>query len=120
MRRTPLYIATASIAAAALLGLSGCAAGASFSGTWEGSGDQPPSLEITADGTFSGSDGCNTMVGTGEIAEDTFSFGQFATTRKMCEGVDTWLSTAASATVDGDTLVVFDAEGAEIGALRRA
>lgn len=117
MRRTKLF--TATIAASALLLLSGCSAGPAFTGSWAGSGDQAPSLEITEDGAFTGSDGCNTMVGEGEIADGTLEFGQFATTRKMCEGVDTWLSTAGSATVDGDTLVVLDAKGAEIGTLKR-
>jgi len=36
-----------------------------------------------------------------------------------CEGVDTWLSTLDSATIDGSTLHVKDQGGAEIGTLSR-
>lgn len=118
MRRSPLL--TVTLAAAALLALSGCSAGASFEGTWEGSGDNAPSVEIAEDGGYTGTDGCNRLVGAGEIAEGTFEFGQLASTRKFCEGVDTWLSLAGSATVDGDTLTVLDSEGTELGTLTRA
>lgn len=118
MRRTPLL--TVTLAAAALFALSGCSAGANFTGTWEGSGDNAPSVEISEDGAYAGTDGCNRLMGSGEIAEGSFDFGQVASTRKYCEGVDTWLSLAGSATVDGDTLTVLDPEGAELGTLTRA
>ncbi|MBL3700912.1 META domain-containing protein [Leucobacter luti] len=110
---------TTTLAAAALLVLSGCSAAPAFTGTWSGTGENAPSLEISEDGAFAGTDGCNRMVGSGEVAEQSFEFGQFATTRKFCEGVDTWLSLAGSATVDGDTLTVLDADGAELGTLTR-
>ncbi|SJN11224.1 hypothetical protein FM113_11395 [Leucobacter sp. 7(1)] len=117
MRRTKLI--TATLAAAALLAFTGCSAGASFAGTWTGSGAEAPQLEIAEDGEFTGTDGCNRLMGTGEIAEGTLDFGQFASTRKLCEGVDTWLSAAGSATVSGDTLTVLDTSGKEIGTLTR-
>ncbi len=118
MRRTSLLTTTIA-AAAAVLALTGCAAGPSFTGTWEGSGADKPTLEITDDAAFNGTDGCNRMVGSGKIDEQTFDFGQFATTRQFCEGVDTWLSMAGSATLEGDTLTVLDRDGAEIGTLTR-
>ena len=116
MRRALL---TAAVSVAALA-LSGCAAGPSFTGSWVGTGENAPTLEITEDSAFNGSDGCNTMVGAGTVDAGTFDFGRFATTRKFCEGVDTWLSLAGTATVDGDTLTVVDRDGAELGTLTRA
>ncbi|GAA1615787.1 META domain-containing protein [Leucobacter chromiireducens] len=117
MRRTKII--TATLAAAALFALTGCASSASFVGTWTGSGSEAPQLEIAEDGEFSGTDGCNRLMGKAEIADDTLEFGQFASTRKFCEDVDTWLSTAGSATVSGDTLTVLDADGKEVGTLTR-
>ncbi|WP_029987324.1 META domain-containing protein [Leucobacter sp. PH1c] len=118
MRRA--LLTAAALSATALLALSGCAAAPSFTGSWAGEGDNAPELEITEDWAFTGSDGCNTMVGSGTVDGDTFDFGRFATTRKYCEGVDTWLSLAGSATVQGDTLTVLDLDGAELGTLTRA
>lgn len=118
MRRALLTAAT--VSAAALLALSGCAAGPSFTGSWKGSGEHAPTLEITEDGAFNGSDGCNTMVGAGTVDAGSFDFGRYATTRKFCEGVDTWLSLAGTATVEGNTLTVLDRDGGELGTLTRA
>jgi len=79
-----------------------------------------PSLELVDDGTLTGTDGCNRLRGGWTEEDDRVSFGQVASTRMACEGVDTWLSSLDSATVDGDTMTVFDASGSEIGTLERA
>ncbi|MFC0716086.1 hypothetical protein [Cellulomonas biazotea] len=44
----------------------------------------------------------------------------FAITSMACEGVDTWLSGASTAEVEGDDLVVRDESGEEIGTLVRS
>jgi len=48
-----------------------------------------------------------------------FEFGPFAATMMACGDVDTWLSGASSATVDGDTMSVLDEKGKEIGTLEK-
>ena len=117
---------TALIAFAAVtlaLGLAGCSAGsagADVTGTW-GTPDATgtPGLELNADESVTGTDGCNRMVGTWSLNGDTVEFGTFASTLMACEGVDTWLSGASTATVDGATMTIQDAGGDEIGTLER-
>ncbi|WP_226081361.1 META domain-containing protein [Mycetocola spongiae] len=91
-------------------------------GTW--SAEAPaagaaPTLILEAGGRLGGSDGCNSLIGDWNIQGDTLTFGAIGSTRMACEGVDTWLSAAATGTVDGDTLTVLDAAGNEIGHLTR-
>lgn len=115
------------LAAGALLlavGLSGCAGGGSgqapsAEGTWGSSAEGQPQLVLAADGTLSGTDGCNRLAGSWEQSGADVTFGQVASTLMACEGVDTWLSTLDSATIDGSTLHVKDQSGAEIGTLSR-
>jgi heat shock protein HslJ len=47
--------------------------------------DHPALLLFAADGTVSGSTGCNTFHGTYTLSGDSLSFGPLATTRKACE-----------------------------------
>jgi len=91
-------------------------------GTWgEPSTTGKPSLTLAEDGTATGNDGCNQLSGTWKPGEDgSVTFSPFAATQMFCEGVDTWLSMAASATVDGDQLVVLDASGKQIGTLDKS
>ncbi|GGF30299.1 META domain-containing protein [Subtercola lobariae] len=79
-----------------------------------------PFLSISADRTFTGSDGCNLIGGSwapGSAASQSVSFTNVTSTMKFCEGVDTWLNRAASATVQGTTMTVSDANGTVIGQL---
>ena len=76
-------------------------------------------LELVKDGSVTGSDGCNTMNGTWKIDGSSVDFGAFAATMMACDGVDTWLSGAASATVDGDQMTVLDDKGKSIGTLQK-
>ncbi|MGO2665471.1 META domain-containing protein [Mycetocola reblochoni] len=111
-------IALSFAAAAALVVLAGCSSsGSSFSGTWGSDAKGEPSLTIEADGTFSGTDGCNPVEGTGTISDGTFTFGPFASIQVACEGVTPWLNLAATAQVEGSTLVVYRMDGEEIGSL---
>ncbi|WP_456846680.1 META domain-containing protein [Cellulomonas sp. P5_C6] len=87
-------------------------------GTWSQTDTEPPvDLELVDGGTVSGSDGCNQLNGTWKIDGSEVQFGPFAATMKVCDNVDTWLSAAASANVDGDQMTVYNEDHKEIGAL---
>ena len=76
------------------------------------------SLELAEDGTASGTDGCNRMVGTWEQNDTQVAFGEWAITRMACQSVDTWLSLSVKATLEGENLVFVDENGIEIGTLQ--
>ena len=88
-------------------------------GQWvESSAADAPFLTLAADGTVHGSDGCNILNGTWTLADDgEITFGPFASTLKFCEGVDTWLATAASARIQGGVMTIQDAAGEVLGQL---
>lgn len=88
-------------------------------GTWGVDAPGHPQLVLASDGTLSGTDGCNRLMGDWTAEDHTVNFGPLASTLMACEGVDTWLSGAASATIDGDIMAVMGAGGAQIGALDR-
>lgn len=91
-----------------------------FIGTW-GIPETPgePSIAINADGSANGRDGCNSFGGEWTIDDGTLVFGDSFSTQVGCDDVDQWLAQRATATVDGDTITVFDESGAEIGTLPR-
>ena len=90
-------------------------------GTWSQTDSEPPvDLELAEDGSVSGSDGCNQMTGTWKIDGSEIEFGPFAATMMACENVNTWLSAATSAKVDGEEMTVYDDKGKEIGVLIKA
>lgn len=105
--------------AAALL--AGCAGSGTspFVGVWGDTSDaKQPSLDLKSDGSASGTDGCNRLMGSWTEDGKTIAFGGFASTRMACEGVDTWLSNAATAKIQEDgQLAVFGQGGAQIGTL---
>lgn len=88
-------------------------------GTWGSTAAQAPNLTFTEDGNVTGTDGCNRLTGSWTADGDTVEFGEIASTLMACVDVDTWLSGAKTATVDGDTMVVRDEGGSEIGTLER-
>ncbi|MER5457899.1 hypothetical protein ABT008_24285 [Micromonospora sp. NPDC002389] len=88
-----------------------------------GRGPKPASVEFVADGTWTGSDGCNSY-SPGRWA--TGGDGAFLATGGVstaigCDNVPTgrWLITARQAGLDGDVLVLRDAQGADTGRLVR-
>ncbi|QOC89909.1 META domain-containing protein [Micromonospora craniellae] len=94
-------------------------AAADSAGRWP----KPASVEFVADGTWTGSDGCNSYA-PGRWATD--GDGAFLATGGVstmigCDNVPTglWLITARQAGLDGDVLVLRDAQGAETGRLVR-
>jgi len=90
-------------------------------GTWaEKDSDPAVELKLADGGTVTGSDGCNQLNGTWKVDGSEVEFGPFAATMMACEDVDTWLSGASSATVDGDEMTVLDENGKEVGTLTKA
>jgi heat shock protein HslJ len=75
-------------------------------------------LTLSADGRLSGSDGCNNLVGSWEASDDgSVVFGPLASTLKFCEGLDTWLGAAATATIQSGVMTVQDIDGEVLGQL---
>ncbi|MGO1770879.1 MAG: META domain-containing protein [Microbacterium sp.] len=88
-------------------------------GTWTSDEKGSPSLSFAEDATVTGTDGCNGIASTFAIDGDRIVIDEFATTRKACEGVDGWLGGVREVAVEGDTLIVSNAAGDEIGELTR-
>lgn len=115
--------------AVSVTSLTGCAASGSSAeagipGVWGASSESASSdsedayLELAETGELSGSDGCNRLIGGWSADDDTtVTFTEIGSTRMACDGVDTWLSGAASATLDGTVMTVLDASGSDIGTL---
>lgn len=92
-----------------------------FESFWGSEKPGQPNLVLAADdaftGTVAGTDGCNRLAGRWRLDGGVVRFTQMASTMMYCEGVDTWLSQAASAEVRGKTMYVFDRGGNSIGTL---
>lgn len=106
---------------AAVLLLTACSpqGGTDVAGKWGSTAPGQPNLIVNSDGSYSGSDGCNTMTGKGTISGNTLELGTAAMTQKVCSDVDTWMSTAEKGTVDGDVMTMYDSSGKAIGRLDR-
>lgn len=81
-----------------------------------------PTLELRADGTYRGSDGCNGSngrwtAGTGGAVLATSGVQTLIGCHNL--NVTAWLSAAARAGFDGDFLVLLAPDGTETGRLRR-
>ncbi|WP_430867592.1 META domain-containing protein [Demequina aurantiaca] len=120
MAKNTRRFAGAAIAGVALM-LAGCASSSSEApdpvGTWGATAEGMPQLVLASDGTVTGTDGCNGINTTWEEDGGTITFGPFASTMMACEGVDVWLSLAATATIDADAMDVQDVSGEAIGTL---
>src|SRR5699024_9404716 len=94
-----------------------------FEGSWGSLEPGQPNLVLAADdafsGTVAGTDGCNRLTGRWRFDDGVVRFTQMASTMMYCEGVDTWLSAAASGEVRGKKMYVFNREGNAIGTLVR-
>ena len=92
-----------------------------FLGSWGSTEARKPGLAITADGRFTGNDGCNGLSGSWTAkGDDEIVFSETASTLMACPDVDTKLGLLASAKVSDGTLTVLDAKGAEIAKLERS
>jgi heat shock protein HslJ len=82
-----------------------------------------PFVELAADGTYTGSDGCNRTRGPWTARPDgALDVGPGPSTRMACPdmvAVPYWFTAAARAEFDGDVLVLRDADGAEVGRVER-
>lgn len=110
------------LAGAAALTLTACApnSDASPTGTWGDPEERStPSLVFESDGRYSGTDGCNQVGGTSSLRDGVIELGAMRSTLMYCEGVDTWLIEASTATISGDTMRFANEQGAEIGSLLR-
>ena len=116
-----IAVAVAAAAALTLTACSGSPASASVSDTTWGSPDSAgkPFITFTADGKAGGNDGCNIVGGSWTEKDGSVSLDGLFSTMMFCEGVDTWLSTATSAVVEGDTITFSDEKGAEVGSLEK-
>lgn len=75
-------------------------------------------LTLAADGSVNGDDGCNVLIGSWELAADgAVEFEPFASTRKFCEGVDTWLGASALGRIQGGVMTLQDMSGTVLGQL---
>ena len=88
-------------------------------GKWTSPEKGDPFLEFADDGSLNGSDGCNAIVTTWEVKDDEIVIDSFMSTQKACAGVDTWLSKASSATIEGTVMKVKDSNGKVIGGLEK-
>ena len=88
-------------------------------GRWSSPEAGDPFLEFAEDGSLRGSDGCNAISTTWEVEDDEVIIESFMTTQKACAGVDTWLSDAASASIEGDVMKIKDHDGKVIGGLEK-
>ncbi|MGO2051702.1 META domain-containing protein [Glutamicibacter sp. 287] len=94
-------------------------AGADPAGLWGEKAQGSPWLELAEDGMVSGNDGCNRIAGQWSEADGEIRFEQLSSTKMYCPGIDPWLASAVAAQVSGDTMLVLDADNAEVGTLKR-
>lgn len=84
---------------------------------------ETPYLQLSADGSWSSSDGCNGGMGAWLSGPngDVLAVGGFSTLIGCNNlNVDGWLTQASKAGFDGSVLVLLDADGHRTGRLRRA
>lgn len=79
-------------------------------------------VEFKSDGTWTGSDGCNGNRGRWVASANAMLATSGASTLIACDGapVPNWLANTAVAARDVEFLVLFDANGAELGRLKKA
>ena len=101
-------------------GLAACSASSGAEGLW-GNPEIPgtASLELQRYGEFSGTDGCNLIGGDWSQSGNRIEFTDVGSTRMFCPDVDTWLSTATSATLEGNTMTFYDASNNKVGELTK-
>jgi len=115
------------LALAASAALAACAPGGADApleerilGQWGDDGGSSPWLRFDADGTLTGSDGCNRMGGSWKVEDGRVQTPGVFSTKMWCEDYAEWLGDLASLEVDGDELIVFDADRERLGTLSRS
>ncbi|MFB2599551.1 META domain-containing protein [Herbiconiux sp. P17] len=87
-------------------------------GNWRAPDDDSAWLTLDG-GSVTGSDGCNPVNGTYQVADDEITFDLELTTLKACLGVTLSFNALAGGTLDADTLALYDAQHTELVALVR-
>jgi len=78
-----------------------------------------PFLNIRADRTYSGSDGCTTLTGTWSPTDDeAIMLTAGATTQMQCDGVNQWLNQAAQGRVRAGVMTIQSSAGDILGQLK--
>ena len=78
-------------------------------GVWGEQAQGKPWIELSADGKVSGNDGCNRIAGQWAGKDGEIHFEQLNSTKMYCPGIDPWLSSAVTAQINGDSMLVLDA-----------
>ena len=77
-----------------------------------------PFLRFSADGTYSGNDGCNNLTGTWvSTSADVVALTPGATTLRACEGVNEWLGQAVQGEVQAGVMTLHAVDGTVVGQL---
>lgn len=110
----------AGLGAISALALAGCSAAATSGagGTWSETGDGGPELTLAEDGTFHGTDGCNQLNGQWSQDGTEVTFEGVASTMMLCVDVPGWPSLAGGE-IEGTSMTLLDADGAELTILTR-
>ncbi len=115
-----LLLAAATLITACATPGAGSSTAPDFVGVWgDSAASDTPWIDFADDGTLTGRDGCNSLRGEYSTQDGAVRISFGLSTLKGCPGVDTWLRHAATAQANGDTLIVFDHGGDEIGTLER-
>ncbi len=88
-------------------------------GQWGGATDDSPVLWFNASGTFTGNDGCNSLLGGWEQTGQQIELKNVTMTLIACVGVDDWISKTTTVQVEGDNLLLTNKAGDELGTLPR-
>ncbi|WP_189350134.1 META domain-containing protein [Zhihengliuella salsuginis] len=76
-------------------------------------------LRFDADGSLTGSDGCNRLSGSWSVDDGRVRTLGVVRTLMWCENLVEWIGDLDTLEVEGDVLVVFDADGGRVGTLTR-
>lgn len=89
-------------------------------GSWGSVDDGEPNLTLVEDGTYTGNDGCNQLIGSFTASGDTITFGKDgAMTLMACPDVDDWLNDMSTGKIVNNALEISNAAGDVIGTLSR-
>lgn len=130
LRSGPISLAVIVGGALGTISLSGCtsnpspapdvtnsAAPSSFAGEWtEPASEGETRITFDENGEFTGFDGCNTRNGSFQTSTATITLTYTSGTESACSK-DVWLEKATSAYLEGDSLVMTDAKGTQLGQL---
>lgn len=82
----------------------------SIVGTWGSDEKGHPHLTFTADGRVEGTDGCNGIFTSYEKTDEGAKLGMYASTRRACVGVDSWLKDVTRVELGGDQLTAYSGD----------